>query len=112
MIQYGRGKSQKISKLDGTFKLPVPEKPPTAAPPKESQKAKAIPTKDATVLQQRILATANGESRGTKRVREEDELVENETPARKEEPKKKEPAPQEEESDPDAMDISSGEESE
>ena len=64
------------------------------------------------VLQQRTATTANGEPRGTKRVREEDEPVETETPAGKEEPKKKEPAAQEEESDEDAMDISSGEESE
>ena len=45
-------------------------------------------------------------------MREEDEPVETETPTEKEEPKKKEPVTQEEESDPDAMDISSGEESE
>lgn len=64
------------------------------------------------VPQQRAAATANGEPRGTKRAREEDEPVDTQVSVVKEEPKKKEAAPQEEESDPDAMDISSGEESE
>jgi hypothetical protein len=68
--------------------------------------------KDVPVPQQRPATTANGEPRGTKRVREEDEPVVTEMPVEKEEPKKKESVTQEEESDPDAMDISSGEESE
>ena len=68
--------------------------------------------KDVPVPQQRPATTANVEPRGTKRVREEDEPVVTEMPVEKEEPKKKESVTQEEESDPDAMDISSGEESE